>query len=66
MKWRKCSTTIPMSWYDVLELIGPMASHGQKKEELWRNRYNGNFPGKMFIKETSYLFQQRCIYGRKF
>ena len=36
-----------------------------KKEEFWRNKPNGDFPGKMFIKETSYLVQQRYIFLEK-
>ena len=36
-----------------------------KKEEFWRNKQNGDFPGKYisFKKETSYLFQQTPIFG---
>ena len=38
-----------------------------KKEEFWRNKQNGDFPGKYisFKKETSYLFQQTSIFGKK-
>ena len=35
-----------------------------KKEEFWRNKQNGDFPGKTFYKGTSYLFQQTSISGK--
>ena len=35
-----------------------------KKEEFWRNKQNGDFPGKRFKKGTSYLFQQTSIFGK--
>ena len=35
-----------------------------KKEEFWRNKQNGDFPGKMFLKGTSYLFQQTSTFRK--
>ena len=37
-----------------------------KKEEFWRNKKNGDFPGKTFLKGTSYLFQQTSTFGETF
>ena len=33
-----------------------------KKEEFWRHKQDGDFPGKSFQKGTSYLFQQTSIF----
>ena len=44
-----------------------MMRHGREKEEFWRNKQNGDFPGKTFFKKgTSYLFQQTSTFGKTF
>ena len=38
-----------------------------KKEEFWRNKQNGDFPGKTFLKrDFLFFFQQTPTFGKMF
>ena len=43
-----------------------MKGYGQKKEEFWRNKQNGDFPGKTFFRRDFLPFQQTPTFGKMF
>ena len=66
MKWRMFYPTMPMGRHEVVGL-NDHEGLWSKKEEFWRNKQNGDFPGKTFLKRDFLPFSTNIYFrGKRF